>query len=387
MTGAAVSHVNPSTTPPAPIASEPPRRPSLGPGIRVLIALAALIVIVAGMRAAAGLVVPFLLSVFLAILSGPPLAWLRKRGISRPIALLVVLSVLAFGGVGIGILIAGTINRFVSEWPVAYEPQAQQLVTDWNEWIASQIQSKKWLSNLQIEDIRNVWGAGADPGQIMGQFLAAMRAAGGLLSEMLLIIVTAIFLVAEASLLPDKLRMMSPDADRRFADLARIAEEVNRYMAIKTWISLLSGAIMAIGLKLIGVEFALLWGLLTFVLNYVPNIGSILAAVPPLVLSLLQPGGGFGMFMWVLILTIVTNVGTGTFLEPRWMGRGLGLSTLVVFLSLVFWGWVLGPVGMLISVPLTMAVKIALETSEDTRWLAILMGSGGKTSVVASSGK
>lgn len=374
MTG--MSQANPPANPTVLVSSEPSRRPPFGVGIRVLIAIAAFVVVVAGMRAAAGLVVPFLLSVFLAILSGPPLAWLRKRGISRPVALLVVLSVLAFGGIGIGILIAGTINRFVGEWPVAYEPRAQQLVTDWNEWIASQIQSKKWLSNLQIEDVRNLWGAGADPGQIMGQFLAAMRAAGGLLSEMLLIIVTAIFLVAEASLLPDKLRMMSPDADRRFAELARIAEEVNRYMAIKTWISLLSGVITAIGLRLIGVEFALLWGLLTFVLNYVPNIGSVLAAVPPLVLSLLQPGGGFGMFTWVLILTIVTNVGTGTFLEPRWMGRGLGLSTLVVFLSLVFWGWVLGPVGMLISVPLTMAVKIALEASEDTRWLAILMGAG-----------
>jgi predicted PurR-regulated permease PerM len=327
------------------------------------------------------------MSVFLAILSGPPLAWLRKRGISRPVALLVVLSALTFGGIGLGILIAGTINRFVSEWPVAYEPRAQQLVSDWNDWIATEIRSKKWLSSLQIEDVRNLWGAGADPGQIMGQFLAAMRAAGGLLSEMLLIIVTAIFLIAEASLLPDKLRKMSPEADRRFTDLARIADEVNRYMAIKTWISLLSGVITAIGLKLIGVEFAFLWGLLTFVLNYVPNIGSILAAIPPLLLALLQPGGGFGMFLWVLILTIVTNVGTGTFLEPRWMGRGLGLSTLVVFLSLVFWGWVLGPIGMLISVPLTMAVKIALETSDDTRWLAILMGSGAPANVVASSAR
>jgi AI-2 transport protein TqsA len=119
----------------------------------------------------------------------------------------------------------------------------------------------------------------------------------------------------------------------------------------------------------------MLWGLLAFALNYVPNIGSIIAAVPAVLLSIVQLG--------VLKALVVAagyagiNMVMGSFLEPRFMGRGLGLSTLVVFLSLLFWGWVLGPVGMLLSVPLTMTAKIALESRDDTRWIAVLLGPKG----------
>jgi len=354
----------------------PPPRHAFGSGIRVLIGLAAFVVIVAGMRAASTLIVPFLMSIFLAILSGPPLAWLRGRGMSRTVSLLIVLSALTIGSLLLGILIGGTINRFVSEWPTLYQSRAEELVSTWNNWVSNELEARPWLSSLKGKDIEKLWDSWADPGMLMQQFVFAMRTAGSLLSEAALILITAIFLVAEASVLPDKLRMMSPDAERRFADLRRIADEVNRYMAIKTWASLITAVLVAIGLKIIGVEFALLWGLLTFFLNYVPNIGSVLSAVPPIVLALLQPGGGFGMLLATLVLTIAVNVFVGYYLEPRWMGRGLGISTLIVFVSLVFWGWVLGPVGMLISVPLTMAVKIALESSDDTRWFAILMGAG-----------
>lgn len=366
-------------------AARPTLRPAFGAGVRVLIGMAAFVVVVAGMRTAATLVVPFLLSLFLAILSGPPLAWLRKRGMSRTGSLIIVLSVLTVGSLGLGVLIAGTINRFVREWPTLYQPRANELVQQWDAWVASEIRERSWLSSLKMEDLQKLWDSWADPGTLMQQFVFAMRTAGSLLSEAALILITAVFLVAEASVLPDKLRMMSPDAERRFADLTRIADEVNRYMAIKTWVSLLTAVLVAIGLKVIGVEFAMLWGLLTFFLNYVPNIGSILSAVPPVLLALVQPGGGVGMCLAALILQLVVNGIVGYLIEPRWMGRGLGISTLIVFVSLVFWGWVLGPVGMLISVPLTMAVKIALESSDDTRWIAILMGAGRATPAVAAA--
>ena len=114
--------------------------------------------------------------------------------------------------------------------------------------------------------------------------------------------------------------------------------------------------------------------MLAFLLNYIPNIGSVLAAVPAVVLTLIQAEGSLGLPLAAAALYMAVNGFIGYFIEPRWLGRGLGLSTLVVFLSLVFWGWVLGPIGMLISVPLTMAVKIALESNEDARWIAVLMG-------------
>ncbi len=153
----------------------------------------------------------------------------------------------------------------------------------------------------------------------------------------------------------------------------KIAEEIKRYMAIKTVISLLTGVFIGFWLWMLGVDYPLMWGLLAFLLNYVPNIGSFIAAIPAVLLAFVQLGlikaglTGLGF--------VVVNVVFGNVIEPRFMGKGLGLSTLVVFLSLVFWGWVLGPVGMLLSVPITMTIKIALEASEETRWIAILLGS------------
>ena len=122
---------------------------------------------------------------------------------------------------------------------------------------------------------------------------------------------------------------------------------------------------------ILGVDFAILWGLVAFLLNYVPIIGSIIAAIPAILLALIQLGVAPALL--TCLGYVVVNVIFGSILEPRFMGRGLGLSTLVVFLSLVFWGWILGPVGMILSVPLTMIVKIALESSDDTHWIAVML--------------
>jgi predicted PurR-regulated permease PerM len=143
-------------------------------------------------------------------------------------------------------------------------------------------------------------------------------------------------------------------------------------MAIKTMISLVTGVIVTLMLLIIGVDYPLLWGLLAFVLNFVPNIGSIIAAVPAVLLAIIQLGGFYALI--TAPGCVVLNLFMGNVIEPRFMGRGLGLSTLVVFLSLLFWGWLLGPVGMLLSVPLTITAKIALDSRDDTRWIAILLG-------------
>jgi len=143
-------------------------------------------------------------------------------------------------------------------------------------------------------------------------------------------------------------------------------------MSLKTWISLATGAVIATWLTLLGVEYPLLWGLLAFLLNYVPNIGSIIAAVPAIMMAFIQLG--IGSALATAAGYLVVNIAVGSIIEPRVMGRGMGLSTLVVFLSLLFWGWALGPVGMVLSVPLTMILKIALESRDDTRWFAVLLG-------------
>jgi predicted PurR-regulated permease PerM len=146
-------------------------------------------------------------------------------------------------------------------------------------------------------------------------------------------------------------------------------------------VSLATGVLVAVWLVVLGLDYPLLWGLLAFLLNYVPNIGSIIAAVPAVLLAVVQ----LGILRALLVAAgfLVVNLVMGGAVEPRFMGRGLGLSTLVVFLSLLFWGWLLGPVGMLLSVPLTMTVKIALDSREDTRWAAVLLGAATAPAVPA----
>ncbi len=143
-------------------------------------------------------------------------------------------------------------------------------------------------------------------------------------------------------------------------------------MVIKTYTSMATGVIASIWLTILGVDYALLWGLFTFMFNYIPNIGSIIAAIPPVLLALVLLGPWTALA--VALGYLVLNLSVGSFLEPRIMGKGLGLSTLIVFLSLLFWGWVLGPVGMILSVPLTMSMKIALASFDETQWLSTMLG-------------
>jgi predicted PurR-regulated permease PerM len=194
------------------------------------------------------------------------------------------------------------------------------------------------------------------------------------LGNAFLILITVVFILLEAATIPTKLRAMPGSSTRSLDNLDKIVATINQYMAIKTITSIATGVLVTIWLSIVGVDFALLWGLFAFLLNYVPNIGSILAAVPAVLLAFIQLD--LGSAAAAALGYVVINILIGYVIEPRFMGRGLGLSTLVVFLSLVIWGWVLGPVGMLLSVPLTMTAKITLEGNDDTRWIAILLGTG-----------
>ena len=151
------------------------------------------------------------------------------------------------------------------------------------------------------------------------------------------------------------------------------SQHAKRYLVIKTLISAATGLVIWLWLLILGVDYPVLWGTLSFLLNYVPNIGAIIAALPVALLALVQLGVGSAL-LTVLGFAVV-HIVVGNIIEPKLMGKGLSLSTLVVFLSMVFWGWVLGPIGMILSVPMTSLVKIALESYEGTRGLAIMLGS------------
>lgn len=211
-----------------------------------------------------------------------------------------------------------------------------------------------------------------DPSKMVSLAATLALSVSQIVSNTVLILLTVVFILLEASTFPAKLRLAFGPNQETLQRYQLVVESVRSYLVIKTAMSAMTGVLVALWLWLFGVPFAGLWGTLAFLLNYIPNIGSIIAAIPALVVAWLDLGWlpcvacGVGFF--------VVNMGIGNILEPRLMGRGMGLSALVVFCSMVFWGWVLGPVGMLLSVPLTMGVRVALEVFDDTRWLGVLMG-------------
>jgi predicted PurR-regulated permease PerM len=190
------------------------------------------------------------------------------------------------------------------------------------------------------------------------------------LSKLLLVFLTIVFILFEAAGFPAKLQAAFGEQESS-ARFEKIKLEIQRYLGTKTVVSLATGGLAGAATAIVGVDFPLLWGALAFLLNYIPTLGSIIAAGPPLLLALIQLGPGHALAVAVSFLAI--NVVLGNLVEPYLMGRRLGLSTLVVFISLVFWGWIWGPVGMLLSVPLTMILKIMLENTEDLRWVAVLL--------------
>ena len=328
---------------------------------QILLTAASFVIVVAGMRAAQSILVPFFLSVFIAIICGPMLVWLRRKELSTILSLLIVIVAVLVLGVLLGTVVGTSIHDFSQSLPFY-----QERLTEKTTALVS------FLGKFGIQISDQLLLDYIDPGAVMGLASTMLTGLGNMLSNTFLILLTVIFILLEASTFPAKLHAAFGSSSASLDNFNTFLANVNRYMAIKTWMSLGTGALVAIWLYILGVDFPLLWGVLAFLFNYVPNIGSIIAAVPAVLLSLVQLGSSTALLVGAGYLAF--NVIVGNVIEPRFMGRGLGLSTLVVFLSLIFWGWVLGPVGMLLSIPLTMTVKIALSSSAETAWANTLLG-------------
>lgn len=336
----------------------------LSTGARSLLVLAGIVVIVAGLRTAAPILVPFLLSVFIATISATPMFWLERRGVPAVLALLIVIGVLIVAGFGLGSVISGAVREFTQSIPF-YEMRLRGLGE----------QGIALLREQGVEVSRAVVMEQFDPGFAMRMVGRTMSGLTGVLSNFFLILITVSFILLEAKSFPSKLGAILDDPIGSMPRFAAFIDTMNGYIAIKTATSVATGVVIYALNTFMGVDFAELWGLLAFLLNYIPNIGSFVAAVPAVLLASVQLGLGDAAFLAVAYFAINTTI--GGVIEPRFMGQGLGLSTLVVWLSLVFWGWALGPVGMLLSVPLTVTLRIALENRPDSHWIAVLMGPAG----------
>jgi predicted PurR-regulated permease PerM len=327
---------------------------------KALLIVAALFVVLAGLKTAANILVPFLLSLFIAIICAPIVKKIESFKIPKPLAVVAVIVVF----VTLVVYIAGLVGKSLIELSQLLPDYLEQLKVELS-WVIEN------LAKFNIVLTRELIAEYFNPAVAMRLAADMLSGLGGVMTNLFLITVTVVFMLFEASSLPKKIYLALDEPEIKMQQIHRFLSSVNHYLAIKTLVSMATGASVTLMLWAVGLDFYLLWGVLAFLLNYIPNIGSIIAAVPAILLAILQLGLGPASFIGLGYLAI--NVIMANLIEPRYLGRGLGISTLVVFLSLVFWGWLLGSAGMLLSVLLTMVIKIALENSQDGKWLAILL--------------
>jgi predicted PurR-regulated permease PerM len=326
-----------------------------------LLGAAALVVVIAGLRAAQSLVVPFLIAAFIAIVCTPALQWLQQKRVPQGLAILLVILAVSFVLFVVAMIMTSSVNQFLQQAPT-YEANLAVKQRELIHWA----KDKFSYLDLQIADLLN-------PGTIVGYIRLALGSLTSVLSNAFLVLLTVLFMLLEAAGFPRKLIALSDGKTRSLDKAQTIRQAVVHYISLKTALSLLTGVLVGAWVWALKIDFPILWGMIAFLLNYIPNVGSILAAIPAVLLALVQHDLSTALIVAGGYVAI--NIAIGNFIEPRVMGRGLGLSTLVVFVSLVFWGWVLGPAGMVLSVPLTMIVKIIVEGFDETRWIAVLLGS------------
>ncbi len=332
-----------------------------GPGARFLVVLASAVVVVAGLRAGAPILLPFFLALFLAILSLPIMLWLQRRGV--PPALAILLAVLVDVAVfGVIVLLA---SQSVADFQDRLPRYATRLQTLFDSWLAGLQDRGVPVSDYLSDEFVSVNAIMDFVGGLLGRVAV-------FLSNTFIVVLIMVFILAEATIFPNKFQSVLGETDGDMGRFAKISGEVLEYLAIKTLVSLATGVTIGVWAWIMGLDFPILLGLIGFLLNYVPTIGSILAAIPAILLSLIQ-FGGIGSILLVGLGYGVINVVFGNLIEPQLLGRRLGLSTLVVILSLIFWAWAWGPVGALLAVPMTMVVKIMLEHTQDLRWVAVLL--------------
>lgn len=401
-------------------------RKQSGSGLRILLSLASVVVIVMGLKGSAALFIPVMLGLFLALLSLPILNWLDERGLPRPLAVVATVLIDLLFLFVILFLLSGVIGDLQSksaDYAERMRKQAAQFSTTMDQQIARFGSFWTRTGDEVPSPVGGTPGVNVTPADVppaitqasdadlstvldtsfptfqelferywdsnrlvamIGQFDVVSRFTS-LASQSIFALIVMIFILSESGRyshkVRDVLRVKGPDLSL-FQNTSR---DIQKYLAIKTVASAVTGILAAISCIIFRVDFPLLWGLVAFLFNYVPAIGSIFAAVPPVVLALIMHG--FWPAAGVLTCYLVINFTIGNFLEPIFLGDRFGISTVIVVLSVLFWGFIWGPVGMLLAVPLTMLVKVMLDNNSDLRWISAFMGKGHAESLDEVAGE
>ncbi len=330
-------------------------------GTRILVILGMLAVLTISIKQAQATLEWFLFTVFLALINTPLVLWLKRKRIPHAIAVLLVVAGIAAVLVVIGVLVGKSLNSFYAGLP-SYQSIWQQRVSSLQAFFAA--------NGITITD--SLLAHQIEPEAVKTLTASLLSGIGSALFELVMILLAVTFIFLEAPGFPGKLRAAFGDPNKDFRLFMAFVFDMNHYMNIKTVISAVMGVLVGVMLFILGVDQPILWGFLAFLLHYVPNVGAFIAAVPAVLLAFIQYG--IGRAAEVAIGYTAIDFILGNVVEPMLMGRKFGLSTLVVLVSLIFWGGLLGIGGVILCVPLTMTLKFACENNKNTRWIAVLLG-------------
>jgi AI-2 transport protein TqsA len=325
----------------------------LGEGARALITVAAAMVVIYGLQQARGVILPIMMACFLAIISYT-FTGLLRRFLRFPHWLAVAFTVLVDGGILFGV--ASIINYLAADMKATLQGDFTiRMVEKYNELMA-------WLGNFGLEEQARALVRSPqdifDTQQLVSMLQAISGQAISFVTTCTLVLVLMTFMLGEAKLFKKNLHRL-PSSSKGKEDFTSALRGIQRYLLIKTIASATTGALAWWACAAMDVPFAFLWGVLAYLLNYIPTIGSIVAAIPPIIMALLMGGWGDAAIITFCYIGINFTIGNG--IEPIFLGKQFGIATTVVVLAVLFWGWVWGPCGMLLAMPITVLIKLACE--------------------------
>jgi predicted PurR-regulated permease PerM len=309
--------------------------------------------------------VPFVVAVFLSRIFGPLNKALRRRRVPAALSILLILILVSIGIVIFGSAVYSSAQAFSSALP-KYQARLKGLLAEVSTWLASIPLLHGQIQRLDWQDAVNGGAVASWVGATLTSFVLFFN-------DAFLVLLFLVFLLSGSEEFPQKLRraLNSADAERVSGMMHNIETGIRRYIVTKTLFNLTVGAMVTALLAAFGVDFPLLWGLLAFLAHYIPSVGAVISVGLPTIFLFLQFSPG--MALLIALLNAVVQFVMGNAVEPRIMGSSLDLSPLLVLITLIFWGWLWGPWGMVLSVPITAAIKIICENVEPLRPVAILM--------------
>jgi AI-2 transport protein TqsA len=331
------------------------RQPSF---LRVMLFLAATVVVLVGMRLGSPILSPILFAVVLSLLFSPIYSWLRRHRVPTPLALVLMLAGLTVLFGGIFLLLGVSITRFSGDIG-SYTGQLNGQLANFQ-----QLAKSLGLSNVDIRDA-------VKPSALTGAIGAVLGGLADFLSDIFLILLITLFLLAEGPAMMGRLRASAGADHPQLKSMMTFGHSVVRQLGLRAIVNLFTAAGVVLLLWVLGVDYPLMWGILTFFLSFIPWIGLPIAVAPAVVLALAEYG--LDRALLVIAGVVVINVAAENILSPMLMGRGLSLSPTVLFVGFIFWAWLLGGPGAFLAAPLTIFVALIFQTFPETRWIASLM--------------